>query len=207
MEDDTCSETEDNEYNYDQIMDDDYEDEAYLDYVNNLNECEINNDEGDQIASDDQANLNHQDNPDNAENSIDYEVNFDEIVNNLMELSDRDLEELSNHKDANYLYGKDDRPFTLEEPQFYNQKHRSIPLNENEGEPNYFNLPERPPKISDVLKLFVTEEMTEKIANYTNINQDGFTTDKTEIYNLIGNLTYQGFQKDNLLPIFQLYDK
>lgn len=67
------------------------------------------------------------------------------------------------------------------------------------------------PSISNILKLFITEDIVDLIVKHTNIhalrNRDEFVTDSTEIYNFIGILIYQGFQKDSNLPIAQLYDK
>lgn len=159
----------------------------------------------------DYEDLNRSEDDDRMDN--DFEIDFDEIFESVLNSSnDRDLDEII-QTDEDIIYGKADRPFTTTVPDYFYQRHRSIPINNNQGKANFDNLPENILnfQIKDVFKLFITEEIVDLIVNFTNIHSqqegDSFMTNSEEVYNFIGQLVYQGFQKDSNLPVHQLYER
>lgn len=206
------SETEDRSINYFHINrnlegEEEYlkEDEENLEEGQEEENLEENEEEEENLEEDQEEEEENQ-----MELDFPKEVNYDEIFNSVYNLNDDEIEQTIDENER-IVFGKNERPFILDPPPFYHKAHRSIPKNTQFGELNYANLPDNLPSISEVFKLFITEDIVNLIAKYTNLNalnmNHEFTTDSNEIYNFIGFLIYQAFQKDNDVPLNQLFHK
>lgn len=134
------------------------------------------------------------------------DVDFDDIYRSVLN-GDNDEEILRSIEEDNHIYSKEGRPYVDFCNLNYSDFH--IPINNNQGELNYENLPANLDSLEKVFKLFISEEILNLIVYYTNLHSenqnDEFRTSTEDLLTFISILIYQGAHKDNQIPIANLW--